>query len=290
MNARARTGFIGVGLMGEGMCRCLLQAGYPLAVLAHRSRTRIDRLVAEGASEAANAEELARSSDIIIMCVSNARAVEQAVEAMRPGLSAGKFIVDTTTSEPELTRRLAAELAQDGVVFCDAPLAGGAAQAAAGELGILFGGTAQSLATLEPVLKAFAARIEHFGPAGSGHVAKLINNYLVCGMVALIADTYNTAREHDVDWAKLYSVMKQGSNFSPALERIVGNAIKGDLDGYKFSLANAHKDMALYLKLGDGLSGPSELAAAVMDEYEDALGRGLGELMVSRLIDPELQD
>jgi 3-hydroxyisobutyrate dehydrogenase-like beta-hydroxyacid dehydrogenase len=130
MNARARTGFIGVGLMGEGMCRCLLQAGYPLAVLAHRSRTRIDRLVAEGASEAANAEELARSSDIIIMCVSNARAVEQAVEAMRPGLSAGKFIVDTTTSEPELTRRLAAELAQDGVVFCDAPLAGGAAQAA----------------------------------------------------------------------------------------------------------------------------------------------------------------
>ncbi len=290
MNATPRVGFIGVGLMGEGMCSCLLKAGYPLTVLAHRSRTRIDKLVAEGAHEAPSAADLARSSDVIILCVSNARAVEDTMEAMRPGLSAGKFIVDTTTSEPELTRRLAAELAEDGVAFCDAPLAGGAAQAATGQLGILFGGTAQSLATLEPVLKAFAARIEHFGPAGSGHIAKLVNNYLVCGMVALIADTYNSAREHGVDWAKLYAVMQQGSNFSPALERIVGNAIKGDLDGYKFSLANAHKDMALYLKLGDDLSGPSELAAAVMDEYDDALDRGLGELMVSRLLDPDLQD
>jgi 3-hydroxyisobutyrate dehydrogenase-like beta-hydroxyacid dehydrogenase len=290
MNATSRVGFIGVGLMGEGMCSCLLKAGYPLTVLAHRSRTRIDKLVAGGAIEAPSAAGLARGSDIIILCVSNARAVEDTIEAMRPGLSAGKFIVDTTTSEPELSRRLAAELAEEGVAFCDAPLTGGAAQAAAGELGILFGGSADSLAALEPVLKSFASRIEHFGPAGSGHVAKLINNYLVCGMVALIADTYNTAREHGVDWAKLYSVMQQGSNFSPALERIVGNAIKGDLDGYKFSLANAHKDMALYLKLGDDLSGPSELAAAVMDEYDDALDRGLGELMVSRLIDPDLQD
>ena len=176
MNATPRVGFIGVGLMGEGMCSCLLKAGYPLTVLAHRSRTRIDKLVAEGAREAPSAADLARGSDVIILCVSNARAVEDTIEAMRPGLSADKFIVDTTTSEPELTRRLAAELAEDGVAFCDAPLAGGAAQAATGQLGILFGGTAQSLATLEPVLKAFAARIEHFGPAGSGHIAKLVNN------------------------------------------------------------------------------------------------------------------
>ena len=283
-------GFIGVGQMGEGMCHRLLAAGYPLTVLAHRNRSRIEPLLAAGAREAPSASALAGMSGIIILCVSNAVAVEQAVDAMRPALTRGKIVIDTTTSEPSLTRRLSQDLAAHGVVFCDAPLAGGVAQAAAGELGILLGGPDEVLPKIEPVLRSFAKRIEHFGPAGAGHVAKLVNNYLVCGMIALIADTFNTAREMGVDWERLFSVMQQGSNNSPALQRIVGSAIQGDFDGYRFSLANAHKDMAYYLKLGDGISGPSELAAAVMEDYEDALGRGLGDLMVSRLIDPELQD
>ena len=209
---------------------------------------------------------------------------------MRPALSAGTIIVDTSTSDPELTRRLAEDLAADGIHFCDGPLTGGMAQAAAGELGVLFGGPADVMTRVQPVLRSFATRVEHFGPAGSGHVAKLVNNYLVCGMIALIADSYNAARDLGVDWAKLYSVMQQGSNNSGALQRIVGNAINGDFDGYKFSLANAHKDMSYFVKLGDGLSGPSALGKVVMDEFDDALARGMGAMMVSRLIDPDLQE
>ncbi len=290
MTDKPAIGFIGVGQMGEGMCRRLLAAGYPFAVLAHRNRAPVERLVAEGATEAASAAALAAASNIVILCVSNADVVERTVEAMRPALTRGKIIIDTSTSAPEVTRRLAADLAEHGVTLFDAPLTGGPVQAEAGELGVLLGGPAGSIAEVEPVLRSFARRIEHFGPAGAGHAAKLVNNYLVCGMIALIADTYNAARDLGVDWAKLYSVMQQGSNNSPALQRIVSNAIEGNFDGYRFSLANAQKDMAYYMRLGDGLSGPSELAAAVLEEYDDAIARGLGDFMVSRLIDPDLQD
>lgn len=290
MSDQKPAGFVGVGQMGEGMCQRLLQAGFPLTVLAHRNRDPVERLLAQGAREAASAAALAEASNIIILCVSNAEVVARTVEAMRPALREGHIIIDTTTSDPEVTRRLAAELAVDGVMLFDAPLTGGPVQAAAGELGVMLGGPAEAVPQVEPVLRAFARRIEHFGPAGAGHLAKLVNNYLVCGMVALIADTYNAARDLGVDWAKLYSVMQQGSNNSPALQRIVANALEGNFDGYRFSIANAHKDMAYYMRLGDGLSGPSELAAAVMEEYDDAVARGLGEKMVSRLIDPSLQD
>jgi len=290
MSDQQPAGFVGVGQMGEGMCQRLLQAGFPLSVLAHRNRAPVERLLAQGAREAASAAALAQASSVIILCVSNAEAVARTVEAMRPALRQGHIIIDTSTSDPEVTRRLAGELASDGVTLFDAPLTGGPVQAAAGELGVLLGGPADAVAQIEPLLRAFARRIEHFGPAGAGHLAKLVNNYLVCGMVALIADTYNAARDLGVDWAKLYSVMQQGSNNSPALQRIVANALEGNFDGYRFSIANAHKDMAYYMRLGDGLSGPSELAAAVMEEYDDAIARGLGDNMVSRLIDPSLQD
>ncbi len=290
MSDQQPAGFVGVGQMGEGMCQRLLQAGFPLTVLAHRNRAPVERLLAQGAREAASAAALAQASSVILLCVSNAEVVARTVEAMRPALREGHIIIDTTTSDPEVTRRLAAELAVDGVTLFDAPLTGGPVQAAAGELGVLLGGPAEAVAQVEPLLRAFARRIEHFGPAGAGHLAKLVNNYLVCGMVALIADTYNAARDLGVDWAKLYSVMQQGSNNSPALQRIVANALEGNFDGYRFSIANAHKDMAYYMRLGDGLSGPSELAAAVMEEYDDAIARGLGDNMVSRLIDPSLQD
>jgi 3-hydroxyisobutyrate dehydrogenase-like beta-hydroxyacid dehydrogenase len=290
MTGKPAIGFIGVGQMGEGICSRLLAAGYPVAVLAHRNRAPVERLLAEGAVEASDAAALAAACNIVILCVSNADVVERTVEAMRPALGPGQIIIDTSTSAPEVTRRLAADLAELGVTLFDAPLTGGPAQAEAGELGVLLGGLVELIPTVEPVLRSFARRIEHFGPAGAGHAAKLVNNYLVCGMIALIADTYNAARDLGVDWEKLYSVMQQGSNNSPALQRIVGNAIEGNFDGYRFSLANAHKDMAYYMRLGDGLSGPSELAAAVMEEYDDAIARGLGDFMVSRLIDPDLQD
>lgn len=286
-----RIGFIGVGQMGAPMVHCLLDAGYPVTVLEHRNRAPVEAVLAAGASEALEPIALAEACGVIILCVSNSEAVCETVEALKPALRKGTVIVDASTSDPALTRKLAAELQQLGVALVDAPLTGGVAQAEAGELGILLGGDEAACAAVRPVLESFAKRIERFGPAGAGHTAKLVNNYLVCGMVSLIAETYNVARDLSIDWASLYAVMQQGSNNSGALQRIVENALAGDFDGYKFSIANARKDMAYFCALEDQLNGPggpTALAEAVLNTYDEAIEKGHGDKMVSRLIDPEL--
>lgn len=283
-----RIGLVGAGLMGHGMALNLLKAGHSVLVVAHRNRQPIDDLVGRGAKEAASLTELAGATEMILLCVTDSRAVEEVVEGLKPHLRPGHVIIDMGTSEPASNRRLAAGLAAAGIAFAEAPVAGGPEQAAAGELGALVGAEPEVMENIRPVLACFCATISHMGPVGAGQTAKLVSNYLVHGMVALIADTYNVARKAGVDWAKLYAAMLRGSNNSGALRKIVGPALAGNYDGYPFSLANAHKDMRYFMTVADGLGVRSAIAEEVMATYDRALARGLGSYRVSRLIDPAL--
>jgi len=126
------------------------------------------------------------------------------------------------------------------------------------------------------------------GPVGMGATAKLINNYMVMGMIGLIAECYNAARTAGIDWQKLFEVMQQGSNNSGALRKMVGPALGGDFDGYPFSIANAEKDMRYYLNVADELGLRTPLADASYAVFAEALAAGKGALRVSRLIDPAI--
>ncbi len=147
-----RVGLVGAGLMGHGIGLRLIAAGYPLTVVAHRNRAPVDDLVARGATEAAGVEALARDSGIVILCLSNSAAVEQVVARMTAHLAPGAVVIDTGTSDPNSTRRLAATLAARGVGFCDAPMTGGPEQAEKGEVGILLGAEDDTARTVLPVL------------------------------------------------------------------------------------------------------------------------------------------
>jgi 3-hydroxyisobutyrate dehydrogenase len=105
-------------------------------------------------------------------------------------------------------------------------------------------------------------------------------------MVALIADTFNTAARARVDWTKLYEVMLAGSNNSGALRKMVGPALNGDFNGYKFSIANAAKDLNYYCEVAEHLNHLSPLAVTARAALDGAVRRGCGDLNVSRLIDP----
>ena len=282
-----KVGFIGVGLMGHGMAANLLKAGHELTVIAHRNREPVEDLVSGGAAEAESLAELAGKSDCIVLCVTNAQVAESVMDQLFDHLTVDHLIIDTSTSDPLVTERLAERLAAKGVAFADAPLTGGAQQAAEGVLGAIVGGTDAAYERARPVLDAFCTRIGHFGPAGAGHRAKLINNYLVLAMVAAIADTYNVARKAGIDWAPLLDVMKCGSNYSEALRRMVEPALEGDHDGYRFTLHNARKDVAYYMSFADGEGLTSDLAREVMAIYERSVAAGHGDLFVSRMIDPE---
>jgi 3-hydroxyisobutyrate dehydrogenase-like beta-hydroxyacid dehydrogenase len=281
-------GFIGVGLMGQGMVTRLLKAGHQVRVMAHRNRAPIEAVKARGASEAGNIAELARGAGAVILCVNDAETVAGLVNALKPHLRAGQIVIDTTTSDPRVSEELAEDLARQKVGFADAPMTGGPEQMAAGEGGALVGADPATFASIEPLLSAYCARVHHFGPPGAGHRAKLISNYLVMGMIGVIADSYKAARQAGVDWGKLYDVQLLGSTNSGALKKMVGPALKGDYDGYLFSMINAEKDMRYYCTLAQSLGMLSPLAQETYRMFEAASRHGGKN--VSRLLDPSIEE
>ena len=281
-----QTGLIGAGLMGHGLAANLLKHGHGVTVIAHRNRDPVVDLVARGATEAKDFIQMAQEASIILLCLPESRAVEDTINLLRPNLRPRHILIDTGTSNPDTTRRLARELAHMGVGYADAPLTGGPEQAAAGELGVLCGADAKTFAAIMPILKCFATTVRHAGPTGSGHVAKLVSNYLVTGMIALVAQAFGAARKAQIDWRDLYEAMLNGSGNSGVLRKMVAPALEGDFDGYRFSIANAAKDIGYYADMAEKLGCGGPLTAAVAGVFANAVETGHGGRNVSHLLDP----
>lgn len=279
-------GFIGAGVMGHGMASCLLAAGYPVNVIAHRNRQPIDDLVARGALEAESYEQLAVRTDVLILCVTSSAVVEEVIEQLQASLRPGMMVIDMGTSSPESTRRIHARLKAMDLAFVEAPVTGGTKQAAAGELGALVGAEQDDFDAARPILEVMCKTVHHFGSVGAGNTAKLLNNYMVFGIVALVIEAFDKARDAGVDWEKLYDVVICGSADSGALRRIVGAAVDGDYKGYVFSVEGALKDMKYFGELSEELGGLSELGHAVTKTYESAVDQGRGDRLLSELLAP----
>lgn len=282
-------GFVGAGMMGSGICKSLLKAGHPVTVMAHRNRAPIDELVKLGAKEAKSAPELAKGVDIVMLCVDRAETVERVIAAITPVLRSGQFIIDVTTGKPETSKRLAAALAAKGVTYVDAPVTGGPAQAAEGKLAILAGGSPEVFEKLQPVFASYTTQALLFGPTGAGITAKLLNNFLTQSTCQLIMQAYRAARRNDVDWEKLYDAMLQGAARSGSLERIIGNAIKGNYRGQQFSIANAAKDVEYAGDLIAADPDGARIHAAVLAALRRPVEAGLGDRFVSEMLDPEVE-
>jgi 3-hydroxyisobutyrate dehydrogenase-like beta-hydroxyacid dehydrogenase len=270
--------------MGHGMALNLLKGGHDVHVIAHRNRAPIEDLLSRGAREARSLEEIAQNSDYILLCLSSSRIVEQTISVLKPALRAGQMIIDAGTSEPESTRRLAGELAPLRVGYADAPMTGGPEQAANAELGVLCGASPEAYASVLPLLSCYATTIRHMGPVGSGHAAKLISNFLVTGMIALVTQAFGAARKAEIDWRNLYDVMLNGSGNSGVLRKMVAPALDGDFEGYKFALANAAKDIAYFKALATDLGLETSLTVAVQAVFDDAMAKGHGSKNVSHLL------
>ncbi len=282
-------GLIGAGMMGHGMAVNLLRHGHALSVIAHRNREPVDDLVKRGAREVKDLRGIAEA-DVILLCITTAKVVEDTVKALRPHLRQGQIILDSGTSPPALTQRFAHDLAPSGIAYCDIPLTGGPEQARQGALGVLCGADEATFQRIHPLLACFATTIRRFGPPGSGHTAKLISNYLVTGMVALVAEAFGTARTAQIDWKDLYEVMLNGSGNSGVLRKMVEPALKGDFDGYRFALANAAKDISYYAELAERLGCSSRLTESVAEVFAAAVETGHGGRNVSHLLDPAIDE
>ena len=282
-------GFIGAGMMGSGICKSLLKAGHPVTVIAHRNRAPIDELVKLGTREAKSAPELAKGVDIVMLCVDRAETVERIISEITPVLRSGQFIIDVTTGKPETSKRIAAALATKGVTYVDAPVTGGPAQAAEGKLAILAGGSPEVFEKLKPIFDTYTVQAILFGPTGAGITAKLLNNFVTQSACQVIMQAYRAARRNDVNWDKLYNAMLQGAARSGTLERIIGNAIKGNFRGQQFSISNAAKDVEYAGDLIGTDPDGARIHAAVLSALKRPIDAGLGDRFVSEMLDPEVE-
>jgi len=288
---KPRIGFIGVGLMGHGIARNLVAKGYPLTLRAHRNRAPVDDLVARGAQEAKTSADVARAADIVFLCVTGAPQVEETVAGAQ-GIAAaardGLIVVDTSTSEPAMTARLRDMLAAKGVRFVDAPLARTPVEAEAGKLNIMVGADDATFAALKPVLQAFCENIVHAGPPGHGIVLKLINNFIAQAICTATAEACAAAAKSGLSIRKLHEVISAGGVNSGLFQMMVGKMLDGgQLDGLKFTLVNAAKDLRYYTHFTESMMLPSIMGEAVHQSLVNANALGFGDKYVPSLLEAQ---
>jgi 3-hydroxyisobutyrate dehydrogenase-like beta-hydroxyacid dehydrogenase len=285
-----RIGFIGLGMMGHGMAKNLLAKGFPLTFIVHRDRSRLADLVAAGAKEVKTPAEVARSSDVVILCVTGSPQVEDNVfgaEGLLSAAKAGLTVIDTSTAEPGSTAKIRDAFAAKEVTYVDAPLARTPKEAEEGRLNTMVGADEATFAKLKPVFAAFCENIFHVGPPGAGHTLKLVNNFMALTIVASIAEAFAVAAKAGVKLDKLFEVVSQGALNSPIFQMMGGGAVAGDFTRMKFSIVNAAKDLRYYTHLAESLPIASFLGEAVHQSFEQAVALGFGEKLVASMIEAQ---
>lgn len=291
MNAKQRIGIVGAGLMGHGIAKNLVEKGFPLAVRGHRNRVPIDDLVKRGATEVKTNADLARDSDIVILCVTGAPEVEDVifgVDGIAGAARPGTIVVDTSTSEPSTTAKMREALAKQDVRFVDAPLARTPVEAEQGRLNTMVGADDSTFAELKPVLAAYCENIVHAGPPGHGIVLKLINNFIAQAICTATAEALAAAAKSGLSIRKLHEVVSAGAVNSGLFQMIVGRMLEGgDLTGLKFTIVNATKDLRYYTHFTESMMIPSVMGEAVHQSLVTANALGFGDKYVPSLVEAQ---
>lgn len=207
-----RIGFIGLGLMGKPMVRNLLRAGFHVTVF-NRSKPAIEELVAEGAHPGEAPEYVASQSDIVITMLPDTPDVEAIVQGPQGivvGAQPGLLLIDMSTISPIATRRLAAELEQQGIHMLDAPVSGGDVGAIAGTLSIMVGGSKDDLERARPVFSALGKTITYCGPNGAGQAVKACNQVVVALVIEAVSEGLVLGAKAGVDPAVILQVLGGG--------------------------------------------------------------------------------
>jgi 3-hydroxyisobutyrate dehydrogenase-like beta-hydroxyacid dehydrogenase len=284
----ARTGVIGVGLMGQGIGENLLKKGHDLTVVAHRNRGPVEALLSLGASEAATPRAVAEASDVIIVCVTASpqfRAIAEGDDGLMAAIGAGKTVIDCTTGEPGVVMDYAERIAAAGGRFADAPLARTPVEAREGRLNTMVGATPEDFAEIRPILECFCENIFHIGGPGSGAKLKLIYNLITMGQAALTAEAVAACRATGIDLAKFYEVVSKGGGNSGIFQMIMtGYLASGALDGLKFSIANAEKDLRYYTRMTGEHALAAPMGPAVHNQLMAARKLGFEDGLVGHLV------
>jgi 3-hydroxyisobutyrate dehydrogenase-like beta-hydroxyacid dehydrogenase len=287
----SRIGFIGLGVMGEPICRNLVRkAGLPVTVFDMQAEP-LARLAAEGAQLAASMTELVASADIVFLCLPSGEIVHDIAhqpDGLLAAMRKGQVLVDLSTSSVDTTRALAAAFAQKGVAFADAPLARTRAAAEAGTLSVMVGAEPELFERLRPLIATFATEITLCGGVGCGQVVKILNNLVLFETVLALAEAKLIGERAGVDPSLLFDTLSKGSADSFALRSHgMKSMLPGDFPERAFSVRYARKDLGYAMQLAQAAGIEASTAQTVNDFYDRAIAAGLGDLyhpVISQLV------
>jgi len=270
-------GFIGLGIMGSGMARNLVDKGFDVVVW-NRTVERMDALVQAGATAGSTPAVVAGRCDIVMICVSDTPDVQEGVTGpagLLEGLRPGALIVDHSTISPSATAELARKVEEHNAHWLDAPVSGGSEGAAKGTLAVMVGGDAGQLERARPFMKAYASSINHVGSTGAGQTAKLVNQILVVVTGLAVSEAMVFAEGAGLDLTRTLAAVEGGAAGSWMLSNRGPQMIERDWrPGFTIDLQQ--KDLRLVLEAADELGVPLPATSVVFQMYRALQHKGLG--------------
>lgn len=270
MTKSRQVGLVGVGLMGHGIASSLLRAGHQVSFLNHSGNQPVDDLLAAGASALNTGREVAQSAEVVILCVTGSPQVEAVLfesNGVLAGLKPGCVVVDCSTALPSSTEKVAARVTAAGGRFMDAAMTRTPKEAAEGRLNLIVGAPKTLFDETLPLLEGFAENIAHAGDVGAGHTLKLLHNFVSLGFSAVLAEATAASRKAGISDSALLEVLGAGGGGGVVLERLRPYIADNDPSGFKFSVANASKDLGYYHTMTEDLAVEGGIAEAVRNLY-----------------------
>lgn len=281
-------GMIGIGMMGHGIARNILKHGWGLSYLHHPGNQPTADLDAAGARRMDTAGEVARASDILILCVTGSP--EVAAIMLAPGNLVGALkprtiVIDCSTGIPSETLKIAAAVESAGCRFVDAAMTRTPKEAEEGRLNLLIGGDEATVAEITPLLSAFSENRFHAGEVGAGQTLKLIHNFVSIGSVTLLAEAAACAAENGVAADVLVDCLRRGGGYGAALDRVGPFLTDGELAQMRFTAANARKDLGYYARLVADTGSQAKVADGVLAALDWLDAHGHAQKMMPQAAD-----
>ncbi len=278
MRMKPRVGFVGIGNIGEPLCRHLLDEGYELMIYDAYPEA-LARLEDTPAEPAASPEALATEADVVLLSLPNSDVVEEVVfgeSGLKEGLSSGKALIDTSSSRPSSTRGISERLAAGGIDMLDAPVSGGVLRAREGTLSVMVGGKRAVYEKYREILESFGDKIFYVGGHGAGHLVKALNNLLSATTLASAAEAALLARRAGVAPDAFVEVINASNGRSYSTEVKFPRYILERTFDDGFALGLMNKDLKIALETAAEMEFPMPIGSALAQIWGLAVARGYG--------------
>ncbi len=280
-----KIGFIGVGIMGRSMVQNLMKAGFELHIYA-RTRSKVDDAVRKGAVFHDSIKDCVSGCEAVITIVGFPEDVEEVyfdeggiLESAGPGA----YLIDMTTTSPQLAEKIYKQGTKKGYRVLDAPVTGGDTGAKTGTLSILVGGTKEDYEACMPLFQAMGTNINYQGMAGCGQHAKLANQIMIAGTLSGVCEALAYARAKGLDLQTLLKSVSTGAAGSRQLDLFGPKILDGDY-APGFFIKHFIKDMKLALAEANISELDLEVLSLVLSNYEVLAREGYGDLGTQALM------